>query len=176
MTHYRLPAIVLHWLHAILVIGLLWLGWTMIDLPKGAERTAAYTWHKSLGLLVLMLAVLRLYARRRQPPPAALPGPLWQQRLAHATHRALYAFLLLAPLAGYLASSFSPYPLKFFGLAVAKLGWPDEGLNGVFKLAHLYFVWGGALLIGLHVLGALKPGGERSAAWRRMLPGRLFKD
>ncbi len=169
MSTYRWPAIALHWLHALLIIGLLILGGLMVDLPKGAERSTAYGWHKSLGLLVLMLAVLRLYVLQRLPLPPPLPAPAWQRRLASATHLALYAFLFLAPLAGYLASSFTPYPLKFFGLPIAKLGWPDENLNAVFKTLHQCLVWGGAGLIVLHVAGAIRHG------LRRMLPARLFK-
>lgn len=168
---YTLPAILLHWVQAILVLWLLWLGWTMTDLPKGAERSAAYGLHKSLGLLVLLLLGVRLAWRRRNPAPALSVGG-WEARLAHATHHALYAFLLLAPLAGYLASSFTPYALKFFGVEIPKAGWPDEGLNGFFKSLHQVAVWGGAGLIALHVAGAVKHSLQDHAYLGRMLPGR----
>jgi cytochrome b561 len=172
---YTLPAMALHWGQAILVLWLLWLGWTMTDLPKGAERSAAYGLHKSLGLLALLLLLVRLLWRRKHPAPPAL-GSGWEARLATATHHALYAFLLLAPLAGYLASSFTPYALKFFGLEVAKAGWPDESLNSVFKQLHVIFVWSGAGLIALHVAGALKHLSQRDGALLRMLPRVLFKN
>jgi cytochrome b561 len=173
--HYSLPAIVLHWGQAMAIVWLLWLGWTMVDLPKGAERSAAYSLHKSLGLLSLLLVVVRLAWRHRTPPPPAL-GSGWEVRLAKATHRALYGFLLLAPLAGYLASSFTSYAIKFFGVELPKAGWPDESLNGVFKLLHRYFVWGGAGLIVLHVAGAVKHACQRDGTLRRMLPGGLFRN
>lgn len=170
---YTLPAILLHWAQAVIVLWLLWLGWTMTDLSKGAERSAAYGLHKSLGLLTLLLVAVRLAWRRRHPaPPQSAKG--WENNLAHATHHALYAFLLLAPLAGYLASSFTPYAVKFFGIELPKAGWPDEGLNGAFKLLHQFFVWGGATLIALHVAGALKHLAQRDDTLQRMLPGRLF--
>lgn len=172
-ARYSLPAIVLHWLQAILVIWMLYLGWTMLDLPKGAERSAAYGLHKSLGLLVLLTAVLRLLWRLRcPPPPSSLVG--WQARLAHATHLALYGFLFLAPLAGYFASSFTPYAVKFFGLELPKLGWPDEGLNRSFKLLHWIFVYAGAGLIALHLAGVVRHLLAREQILLRMLPGRLF--
>lgn len=174
-ARYSGPAMLLHWLQAILVLWLIWLGWTMVDLPKGAERSAAYGLHKSLGLLMLGLVALRLFWRRRNPPPA-LPGKGWEVRLAHLTHHGLYLFLLLAPLAGYLASSFTPYALKFFGIEIPKAGWPDEALNGLFKLLHQVFVWGGAGLIGLHVAGALKHVLRRDALLQRMLPRWLCKN
>ena len=168
---YTLPAIALHWVHAAIILALLWLGWTMIDLPKGAERTAAYGQHKSLGLLALLLFALRMAWRARHAPPPALARG-WEGRLATATHHALYLCLLLAPLCGYFASSFSQYPLRFFGWEVVKLGWPDESINGVFKLAHEFFGWALAALIILHIAGALKHVIRGDGALKRMLPGR----
>lgn len=172
---YTLPAVLLHWLQAALIIWLLWLGWTMTGLPKGAERSAAYGLHKSLGLLVLLLSVLRLGWRfAHRPPVSPLSG--WEARVAHGTHHALYAFLLLAPLAGYLASSFTPYAIKFFGLELPKIAAADEGLNALFKQLHWLFAYGGAGLIFLHVAGALKHAWLRDGIVQRMLPGRLFNN
>lgn len=172
---YTLPAIFLHWAQAIVVIWLLWLGWTMIDLPKGAERSAAYGVHKSLGILALLMLLARLAWRRRNPPPAAL-GSGWEPRLATATHHALYVLLLLAPLAGFLASSFTPYAIKFFGIELPRLFGPDETLNRIFKLAHYGFVWGIAGFVMLHVVGAFKHLVARDGMIRRMLPAALFKN
>lgn len=171
---YTLPAIAIHWAQAIIVLWLLWLGWTMIDLPKGAERSAAYGLHKSLGLLTLLLVFVRFAWRRRQPAPP-LPIGGWEANLARATHHALYGFLFLAPLAGYLASSFTPFALKFFGIEVPKAGWPDESLNAVFKQVHQVAVWGGAGLVALHVMGALKHLVKRDGMLQRMLPGKVSK-
>lgn len=171
---YTLPAIALHWAQALLVFWLLWLGWTMVDLPKGAERSAAYSLHKSLGLLVLALTLLRLAWRlRHAPPPSAVAG--WQAGMASGVHHALYLVLLLTPMAGYLLSSFTPYPLRFFGLEVLKLGWPDELLNTIFKSAHVILAWSGAGLIVLHVAAAIKHTLLRDGILQRMLPGGLFK-
>jgi cytochrome b561 len=172
---YTLPAILIHWAQAIVVIWLLWLGWTMVDLPKGAERSAAYGLHKSLGLLALMLIVARLAWRRGHPAPKPLATG-WENNLASATHHALYALLFMAPLAGYLASSFTPYAIKFFGIELPRMGWPDESLNGVFKLLHVGFVWGIAGLIALHVAGGLKHAIKRDGTLQRMLPGGLFRN
>jgi cytochrome b561 len=172
---YTLPAIMLHWVQAVVVIWLLWLGWTMVDLPKGAERSAAYGLHKSLGLLAMLLIVARLAWRRGHPAPAAMSGG-WEARLAIVTHHALYALLFMAPLAGYLASSFTPYAIKFFGIELPRIGWPDESLNGVFKLAHVISVWSLAGLIALHIAGALKHLLKRDGTLQRMLPGRLFNN
>lgn len=171
---YTLPAILLHWGQAVVIVWLLWLGWTMVDLPKGAERSAAYGLHKSLGLLAMGLIVARLLWRARHPAPPS-PAVGNEARLATAVHHLLYVFLVFAPVAGYLASSFTQYPLKFFGVEVPKLGWPDEGLNATFKLLHVVFVWSGAALIALHIAGALKHALLRDGMIARMLPGQLFK-
>jgi len=170
---YTLPAILLHWAQAVVVLWLLWLGWTMVDLPKGAERSAAYSLHKSLGLLAFMLVVARLAWRRGHPAPKQ-QATGWEARLATVTHHALYLLLFMAPIAGYLASSFTPYAIKFFGIELPKAGWPDDALNGVFKLAHVAFVWGAAGLIALHVVGGLKHAIQRDGTMQRMLPGHLF--
>ncbi|MGE5469256.1 MAG: cytochrome b [Bacteroidota bacterium] len=171
-TRYTLPAIALHWAQAVLVVWLLWLGWTMVDLPKGAGRSAAYSLHKSLGLLTFLLVVVRLGWRHRHPAPPPLAGG-WEAKLATYAHGLLYAFLLLAPLAGYLASSFTPYAIKLFGLEIPKAGWPDESLNGLFKGMHVALVWGGGGLIVLHVAAALKHAFLRDGTWRRMSPAAL---
>ncbi|MCH2220344.1 MAG: cytochrome b [Dechloromonas sp.] len=171
---YTLPAILLHWGQAVIIVWLLWLGWTMVDLPKGAERSAAYGLHKSLGLLAMGLVVVRLLWRAGHPAPASLVVGN-EARLATAVHHLLYVFLVCAPIMGYLASSFTQYPLKFFGIEVPKLGWPDEGLNGTFKLLHVLFVWSGAALIALHIAGAIKHALLRDGVVARMLPGMLFR-
>ncbi|MCK6389732.1 MAG: cytochrome b/b6 domain-containing protein [Azonexus sp.] len=173
-ARYTFPAVLLHWLMAGLVLYMLWLGVTMVDLPKGPDRTAAYGLHKSFGLLLLGLFFVRFGWRLRHAPPP-LSGTGWERKVAHATHHALYLFLLLTPLAGYLASSFSTYPLKFFGLDVIKLGWPDEGIQGGFKLIHLYSAWIGMLLVGLHFAGAIKNALRRDGSLQRMLPCRCVQ-
>ena len=168
---YTLPAVLMHWLQAGLIFWLLWLGLTMVDLPKGAERSAAYGLHKSLGLLVLMFTVIRFAWRRGHPPPPLLAAG-WEVWLSTLVHRALYLGLLLVPLSGYLLTCFTPYPLKFFGWEVIKLGWPDENLNRLFKQAHVVLMWSMVGLIALHIAGALKHALLRDGTLRRMLPGR----
>lgn len=166
-----MPSILLHWVQAVIILWMLWLGWTMTDLPKGAERSAAYGLHKSIGLVALLLVVIRLVWRHRSPAPALI-GQGWEVNVARVAHRLLYVFLFCAPLSAYLASSFGTYPLKFFGFEMIKVGWPDEGLNAIFKLAHQMFVWGGAALVALHVAAVMKHSIKGDGTLGRMLPGR----
>lgn len=166
---YTGPAILFHWLQAALILWLLWLGWTMVDLPKGAERSAAYGLHKSLGLVALLLVAMRILWRRRSPaPPALLEG--WQARVAATTHAALYVLLVAAPVAGFLASSFTPYAIKFFGIALPRLAAPDEGLNSLFRQVHLVLVWVLAGLAAVHMASAAAHGLRRDGTLSRMLP------
>jgi cytochrome b561 len=168
---YGRPAVALHWLHAGFIVALLVIGLTMADLPKGPGRSAAFALHKSLGLCALALIFVRLPWRLSHTPPAA-PVQLrpWERRLSTAVHRALYFLLLLAPLAGYLSASFTKYPMKFFGLVLPSVGWPDEALNGFFNTLHKGAVWTLMFLVALHVLGALHHVVKRDGVMSRMLP------
>lgn len=168
---YGPVAIALHWLQAALVLGLFALGLIMVELPKGPDRSGAFALHKSLGLLALALLAVRFVWRRRHPPGVAAAGA-WQEQLAAATHRLLYFLLLLAPLAGFLASTFTAYPMKFFGLPLPKLGWPDAALNAAFGAVHRGALWLLAALVALHVAGALYHALRRDRVVWRMLPRR----
>lgn len=172
---YTLPAIALHWLQAAGIVWLLWLGWTMVDLPKGPERAAAHVLHKSLGLTMLLLAAARLGWRASHATPAE-PGSGWEATAARWMHRALYAFLFLAPLSGYLATAFTPYALKFYGLELPRLAAADESLHGIFKELHGLAAWTIAAFASLHVVAALKHARAGDGIMRRMLPRRLLKN
>ncbi|KAB2838187.1 MAG: cytochrome b, partial [Burkholderiales bacterium] len=90
-VYYRWPAVTLHWLAALLIIGGFALGLSMVDLPFSPQRIKYYSWHKWIGISVWLLAVLRLLWRLVSPPPPLLPMPAWQRRAATATHHLLYA-------------------------------------------------------------------------------------
>jgi len=168
---YTRAAAALHWVHAGLLCALVVIGVGMVDLPKGAERSAAYALHKSLGLLALALVAVRFSWRRRCPPPPH-PGldPL-ESSLAKAMHRLLYLLLVLAPVSGFASICFTPYPLAFFGMPLPKPGWPDPGLNSLFGLAHKGLVATLALAVFLHLAAALRHGRRRDGTLGRMLPG-----
>ncbi len=169
---YALPAVLLHWLQAALVLWLLWLGWNMVELPKGAERSAAYALHKSFGLVALGLVLLRLAVRRLLPPPAPLAAG-HEARLAAAAHRLLYALLLALPLAGYLASAFTPFAMKIFGVELPRLAAPDAAMNAFFKSVHLVAGWSLVALLALHIAAAARHALRRDGTLARMLPGRV---
>ncbi|MDE2583903.1 MAG: cytochrome b/b6 domain-containing protein [Betaproteobacteria bacterium] len=168
---YTLPAALLHWLHALLVISLLGLGWYLTGLPKGAERSAAIGLHKSLGLIALALVLLRAGWRLGHQPPPPLPDSPWKHRLAELTHGLLYALLLIVPVAGFLSASFTKYQMKFFGIPLPRLFAPDDSLNEVFHNLHEGAIWVLVTLLGLHLAGVAYHLARRDGLIKRILPG-----
>jgi cytochrome b561 len=127
---FTAPAIVLHWAIAALLLYNIWLGWQYGDLKPGLKQFQILQLHKSVGITVLALTVLRLAWRLFNPPPA-LPAhmPRWEKFAAVATHWAFYAIMLGLPLTGWIMVSASPTNLPTFlyqnlGL---KLTWPHIG-------------------------------------------------
>ena len=137
----------LHWLIALLILALGIVGLLMGELPRTPKYFWVYTAHKSIGITVLVLVVLRLVWRLYAGAPRPVPGtPGWQERIASATHWLLYAMMFAIPLSGWLYDSASGLrPFKLFGLLeMPKLVAPDEGAA---QLSHALHEWGFWLLI-----------------------------
>ncbi len=179
---HTIPSIILHWLIAVLILLLLAIGLIMVGLPFGADKFFVYQWHKSFGLLVLLLVALRVYFRLKQTMPLPATLPQWQKRAAHATHLALYAAMILMPLSGWLMVSLSPLqiPTLFFGgvewphLPVPQ-NWINESAADMAKDAHEIIAWALIGLIALHVGAAAQHLFKRDGIIYRMLPLRWFK-
>lgn len=151
----------LHWLRAVVVIGTLGVGLTMVNLPDDlpAKFEVLYPNHKQFGLLafVLVLAQLLLRSRGRVPD---LPDSLqpWERAMSRFAHRALYVLLIVVPLMGYsMSSTFTqsdgvPF---FFGQLPELLPKNDQWFE-VFQLLHRILAYALLTLIVLHVAGALK--------------------
>ena len=121
----------LHWVIVVLLVVLSVVGLSLDSLPRSPKYVWVYDMHKSTGLTVLALVVLRLGWRFYAGAPRPLPGtPTWQARVASVTHWLLYALILAMPLSGWLYDSASGLrPLQWFGLfAVPKLVGADEDL------------------------------------------------
>lgn len=147
---------VLHWLVVVLILAMAWLGLTMGDLPNGPDKIATYALHKSIGLSILALAVLRLLWRLYAGAPAPVAGtPHWQERIAALTHVALYVLLLALPLTGWLLNSAAGFPLQWFGLVnLPSLAARDEALHALATQAHEVLFWALAALVVLHAAAA----------------------
>jgi cytochrome b561 len=174
MQRYSAPAIVLHWLIAVLIIGTFTLGLVMTDIPGLTPAKLRYfSWHKWAGVTVLLLATLRLLWRltNRAPAyPAAMPA--WQQRAAHALHGMLYVLIFAVPLSGYFYSLAAGVKVVYFGLfPLPVLIQPDPALKPILKAVHYWLNMLMAGLVGLHVAAALKHLlVDRDGIVQRMLP------
>lgn len=155
-THFGLIAISLHWLMAVLIIGLLGVGLYMVSLPAAPEKFKLYGWHKEFGLLVLALAFFRLCWRLINTNPH-LNLPLLERMAARLVHWALYGFMFAMPLTGWLLSSAAGFAPSFFGLfTLPTLVAPNEQLLAIFKVTHRWIAYGLIAAITLHALAALK--------------------
>ena len=165
---YTRTAMAFHWLVALLLSMNIVLIWAVSLVPESRIRLVVDT-HKSLGITVLGLAILRLLWRYTHKPPE-LPDTYarWERRASQAAHGLLYALIFLLPLSGWLHDSAwkdaATHPMQLFGL----VPWPrisfimdmppaaKELLHNAFGTAH---AWAGFVLYGLfvlHVAGALK--------------------
>ncbi|MEM9180127.1 MAG: cytochrome b, partial [Pseudomonadota bacterium] len=183
---YSSVAITLHWLIAIAIIGMIFGGWYMTDLPDGAPgQYFLYQMHKSIGITILLLTVARIIWRVMNPPPP-LPDDMngLEKTASHLVHLGFYGLMIALPLTGWLYSSVSvklDVPTVLFGL----ISWPDvpfveglktEGASGIVNFIHGRLAWVALLLLALHVAGAIKH--ELSAeegVLKRMIPGLFGK-
>lgn len=147
----------LHWLIAVLILVMAWLGLTMGDMPNGPGKIATYALHKSIGLSILALMVLRLGWRLYAGAPAPVAGtPRWQARIAAATHVALYLLLLALPLTGWLLNSAAGFPLQWFGLFnLPSIAARDEALHALAVQTHEVLFWALVVLVLMHAAAAL---------------------
>ena len=156
---------------AILVLGTLGLGAFMSDIEPLSRRFQAFGWHKSLGLLVLVLWVVRMVWRLRARVPV-LPTvmPLWQKRVAQVSHGLLYLLMLVVPISGWLYHSSTNLPLRWFGLfRVPPLIDANPELKSTLQDLHGVMAWTLLVLIFLHVGAALKHHFiDRDDVFRRM--------
>lgn len=105
-ARYSTVAIALHWLLALLVLTQIYVGWTFGDMPRGPERGEWFAWHKTLGVTILLLTVVRLGWRiANPPPPFPAEMPAWQKLSANVVHWAFYAVILGLALTGWAAIS-----------------------------------------------------------------------
>jgi cytochrome b561 len=157
-VQYSRTAILLHWLIGLWLMAQVGWGLYLDEVPRGtAARSVAVNWHKSLGLIVAALIVFRLYWRLTHRPPAPPPSVSgWQTRLAGATHLGLYLCMIGLPVAGYLASNFSKFGIRFLNLWHWKpWGSEDAALYAWFNGLHVALAWLFIALVALHVAGAL---------------------
>lgn len=156
--HWGSLAKFFHWAIVLLILAQGTIGLIMVELPKRPAVIPVFSFHKSLGLAILALAVLRLAWRAFDPRPREPDDiPHWQARLARGGHALLYLLLFALPLTGWWFDSLSGLrPLYLFGLfEVPHLVAPDKALKDFASETHETLFW---LLIAVaagHALAAL---------------------
>ena len=174
MKHtYTAVAKLLHWGMAVLIVGLLALGFVMTDMPLSPEKLQYYSWHKWAGVTVFALVWLRLAWRIVNPPPH-YPDTMSRgvQLMAHLGHFALYGLMIVIPLSGWLLSSAKGVQTVWFGvLPLPDLLEKDKELGHLLHEVHeaLNFVL--LFLLAGHVAASLKHHLiDKDDILKRMLP------
>jgi cytochrome b561 len=180
---YTRTAIVLHWIIALGIILNVLIMWTIDHLPDETVRPAINL-HKSVGITVLGLAIMRVLWRMTHPaPPLPATYPGWERWSAHAAHVALYALIFALPLSGWAHDSAwkdaATHPMFLFGL----VPWPRIGFlqaidpsqkdywHNLLGAVHSWFAYVLYAVFALHVAGALKHQFiDREPELQRMLP------
>ena len=136
-ARYTRTAIALHWIIALLICCAVPLGLYMNGLPLSPRKLQLYSYHKWLGIGILVLAVLRLLWRARHPPPPLESMARWQHIAAQSAHHALYLLLLLVPLSGWMMSSALGFPVVWFGvLPLPDLIGKNAEAGAALKIVH----------------------------------------
>ena len=167
-ARYTRIAILFHWVIAVLIVCNVALALSADVLPDSWVRTVIDT-HKSIGITVLGLGLLRLLWRAGHPPPP-LPAdyPRWQRIAAHGVHAVLYLLILALPLSGWMHDSAwkdaAGHPMQLFHLVPwPRIGWiqnvdpqAKEGLHTLFGSLHAWLGYALYAVVALHVGAALK--------------------
>lgn len=172
-SRYGLIAMLLHWVMAVLIIGMLIAGLYMVRLPIGLQKLRWYGWHKEFGTFILMLVFLRLGWRLSNAAPVLPTTLAWIKRVtAHLVHYALYGLMIVMPLSGWMMSSAAGLPVSFFGLFVLPdIIAPDKNVQALLKVVHEWLGYGLIAVICLHASAALQHHFyHKDDILRRMLP------
>ncbi|MGQ0442100.1 MAG: cytochrome b [Methylophilaceae bacterium] len=191
---YTKTAIILHWLIALGIFGMFAIGWYMSDLPKEAPKQMAYdlfdwglyTWqlaeeasprtfyfnlHKSLGVTIFALVIIRILWRiSHKPPPLLASYKALERKFATGAHHLLYLLMVAIPLSGLIMATYSKYGVKWFGLEFIT-GLDNKPMRELFKEIHEIAGAILLLMIIMHILGALKHKFfDKDDTMKRMMP------
>jgi cytochrome b561 len=162
----------LHWAIVLLIVPQYFLAEAADELPNGVEKLQLFTWHKSLGMLVLLLALVRIgwkLANRGLPVPVGEP---WQRKAAAAGHGLLYLLILAQPVSGWVMSSAANYPVTLFGwFQFPALVGENHDLHEALEEVHELLFNLMLVVVAVHIAAALYHHFIlRDSVLRRMLP------
>ena len=146
-----------HWFIFLMVVGMLIAGAIMDNLPNGTAKSLVMGLHKSTGVAILLLVLLRLCWRIINPKPRDLGVNQFENKLGWLMHIFLYILLISQPITGIVMSQLSGYPVKFYGLfTLPALFGNNPTLGKVFGEVHSVIATLLAISIVIHVAAALK--------------------
>ena len=156
---FGLVSKLLHWLIAIGIVGLIWLGWWMVGLGYyDPWYHDSLEFHKAAGMVVLLLAFAKIGWQIYNRPP--LPGPhlqRWEIRASKSMHYVLYALMIVVPITGYMMTTSAGQSVSMFGLfdlpAILTI---TESTRDMAIAIHYYFAYAGIALVLGHGGAALK--------------------
>lgn len=155
-NQYTRPAVLLHWLVALLIFAAFPLGLYMSDLALSPAKLRLFSYHKWMGVTVFVLTALRLAWRAgHRPPPVSMPA--WQQIAAETAHHLLYALTLIIPVSGWLMSSAKGFKTVWFGVVpLPDLLAKNAALGDLLLEFHRDLNYLLLAVVGIHVAGAIK--------------------
>lgn len=171
---YTGTAQALHWLTVLLVATILPVAWVMTSLARGSpSRDGLFTFHKSLGVTILAVIVIRLVWRAMHPAPPETQIPPTLALIGRISHWLIYAIFIVMPVSGYVMSTAGGHPVSYFGL----FSLPPLRTNGevgeTAETIHLLGQWAVYVLLGLHILAsAWHAAIRRDGTLERMLPAQ----
>ncbi|HET9390874.1 MAG TPA: cytochrome b [Steroidobacteraceae bacterium] len=172
-VRYTRVAMALHWLIAALLAAQIGFGWFLGTVPRGSPMRGFYVnMHKSTGLVLALLILVRIAWRlTHDPPPLPAFMPAWKRIVARSSHVALYVCMLGMPLSGYIASNFSKHGVKFFNaILLPPWGVDNPRIYTIFNTTHVVLSYAFVALIVVHILAAIQHATHRDGVLERMVP------
>lgn len=165
----------LHWFIAVLIAAQFVLGWLAVSWRLSPTKIDLFVWHKSTGMLVLVLVLVRLAWRATHRAPA-WPShmPRWERVAAGLSHVLLYVAMIALPLSGWVISSAAGVPFRiYWRVPLPSIAAPDKHLADIAATAHLALGIVLIVLLLMHVGAALRHHYvKRDDVLARMLPWR----
>lgn len=154
---YGWIAILLHWTMALAIFAMFGLGLYMVELTYyDAWYKGSLDLHKSVGILIALLWLVRVCWRLSNPAPKALADKPWENKAAHAAHICLYSLMALLFVSGYLISTADGQAISVFGLLAVPATLTGNEQADVAGEVHEWLAWSLIVLASLHGLTALK--------------------
>lgn len=172
LQSYHKVSVLLHWVIALFILGQLFLGFWMLSVPKEPTgfRAQWFNLHKSLGVIILLLMLIRLCWRiYKKPPTLGSSVNKIMRHLAIYMHRFLYTVLIALPFTGLIGSTFTEYPLKIWGVIVPRFWMPDPQLKQLFSATHLLLVYLFLVIVIGHIAMGFWHAYRRDGIMQRMM-------